>query len=76
MTTAERKIAAYRAKRKERPHTKVIRETVTVFNADVSVPLFPTFATLDIFPDGTITLNGTTVLKGELPAWAKKYVIA
>ena len=34
----------------------------------------PRTDTLNIFPDGTMTLNGQRILKSELPAWAKKYV--
>lgn len=70
MTTAERKIAAYKAKAQE-PRKTVVRETVFT-----KWPQNDRSEQLDIFPDGTTTLNGTPILKSELPAWAKKYVKA
>lgn len=73
MTTAD-KIATYRRKIEGRAVRTIVRVVETSWDG-VTPQGHPdtNTDTLDIFPDGTMTLNGTRILKSELPAWAKKY---
>lgn len=72
-TTPSERIERYRKKRAmPKPKMRVIRETV--FAMTPPDEPFGRSDTLDIYPDGRYNLNGSWVLKSELPAWAHKYL--
>ena len=62
-TTPEEKIARFRAK----PRRTIILDCLKVEHLNGT-------QVLELYPDGRYNLNGSWVLKSELPAWAHKYL--
>lgn len=84
MTTAERKIAAYKAKEKEPRKTVVrvveyaapaLKPTHTIVRERCDYSGYPRWVNVvDVYPDGAVRLDGQPVPASSLPEWAKKYV--
>lgn len=81
MTTAERKIAAYKAKVDERERLRehlaapAMRSRQTIVRERCDYSGYPRWVNVvDVYSDGRVRLDGQPVPASSLPAWAKKYV--